>query len=441
MTMSTKTANRRPNGLGIKDLGQVVLVLQGGGALGAYQVGVYQALHEAGIEPDWVVGTSIGAINASIIAGNAPEERLPRLREFWRRMDRGPLAEFVHATPIVGPTFANWLTIGQGIESFFTPNPWAFASVHLPLGPESAGFYSTAPLERTLSDLVDFSRIADNRPRLTVGAANVRTGEMRYFDSRDEPITVKHVMASGALPPAFPAVRIGDDLFWDGGILSNTPVEVVFDDNPRRNALVFAVHIWNPRGVEPDTIWHVFNRHKDLQYASRAVSHIARQRQIHRLRHIIAELSKFVPEAERASETVRELAAYGCLTRMHVVRLLAPPLEGEDHSKDVDFSPAGIRRRWDAGYADTQRVLAQAPWTGAFDALEGFILYEAAGGVMTHDTPEVGEPVDAVTERDEEMVHAADEGWLSSAANYGARPLTPAGAARSNVRRVPPSAA
>ena len=155
--------------------GQVVLVLQGGGALGAYQAGVYQALHEHGIEPDWVIGTSIGAINAAIIAGNAPEERLPRLREFWRGMDRGPLAELVRATPVVGPALATWLTIGQGIESFFTPNPWAFASVHWPLGPEAAGFYATAPLERTLSELVDVDRIAQGRPRLTVGAANVRS--------------------------------------------------------------------------------------------------------------------------------------------------------------------------------------------------------------------------------------------------------------------------
>jgi NTE family protein len=432
-TMMTKAANRRPTGHGVKDLGQTVLVLQGGGALGAYQVGVYQALHEAGIEPDWVVGTSIGAINASIIAGNPPEERLPRLREFWRRMDRGPFAEFVHATPLVGPAITNWLTIGQGIESFFTPNPLAFASMHLPLGAESAGFYNTAPLERTLSDLVDFARIADNKPRLTVGAANVRTGEMRYFDSRDEAITARHVMASGALPPAFPAVGIGDDLFWDGGILSNTPVEVVFDDSPRRNSLVFAVHVWNPRGVEPDTIWQVFNREKDLQYASRTVSHIARQRQIHRLRHVIAELTKLVPEADRTSDAVRELAAYGCQTRMHVVRLLAPPLEGEDHSKDIDFSPSGIRRRWNAGYSDTQRVLAQAPWTGEFDPLEGCILHEAAGGVMTHETPEVGTPADTVTERDEGTKPA-------SSINFGARPLTPAEAA-GNESREPPAAA
>jgi NTE family protein len=412
----TKQAKGRPNGTNVKNLGQIVLVLQGGGALGAYQVGVYQALHEAGIEPDWVVGTSIGAINASIIAGNAPEERLPRLREFWKRMDRGPLAEFVQAVPVMGPTFANWLTIGQGIESFFTPNPLAFAGVHLPLGTEKAGFYSTAPLERTLSELVDFSRLAQQEPRLTVGAANVRTGEMRYFDSRDEPVTVKHVMASGALPPAFPAVRIGDDLFWDGGILSNTPVEVVFDDNPRRNALVFAVHIWNPRGVEPETIWQVFNRHKDLQYSSRAVSHIARQRQIHRLRHVIAELTKLIPETDRASEAVRALAAYGCLTRMHVVRLLAPPLEGEDHSKDMDFSPAGIRARWDAGYSDTSRVLAQAPWTGDFDPLEGFVLHEAAGGVMTQDTPNAA-GASGSGERDRgDGIQAAEESLFSAAA-------------------------
>ena len=433
----TRQTNGRAAGHGTKDLGQTVLVLQGGGALGAYQVGVYQAMHEAGIEPDWVVGTSIGAINASIIAGNPPGERLPRLREFWRRMDRGPLAEFVHATPVVGPALANWLTIGQGIESFFTPNPWAFASVHLPLGTESAGFYSTAPLERTLSDLVDFARIADNKPRLTVGAANVRTGEMRYFDSRYEPITAKHVMASGALPPAFPAVRIGDDLFWDGGILSNTPVEVVFDDNPRRNAVVFAVHIWNPRGIEPDTIWQVFNRHKDLQYSSRAVSHIARQRQIHRLRHVIAELTKRVPETERASEAVRELAAYGCLTRMHVVRLLAPPLEGEDHSKDIDFSPSGIRRRWNAGYSDTQRVLAEAPWTGDFDPLEGFVLHEAAGGVMTQDTPEAAGAASSAAEWDRSTDGASKDEFLSSAADYGARPLPSAGMAAPSVRRQP----
>jgi len=365
-----------------KELGQIVLVLQGGGALGAYQVGAYQALHEAGVEPDWVIGTSIGAINASLIAGNAPADRMERLREFWTRMQHTPWVETLGAWPLMGPFATNLTTIACGLPAFFKPNLSAFLGLHVPLGSESAGYYDTSPLARTLSDLVDFDRINGREMRLTVGAANVRTSEMRYFDNRDMNLDIRHVMASGALPPAFPAVRIDGDLYWDGGILSNTPVEAVFDDNPRRNSVIFAVHIWNPQGPEPDTIWQVLGRQKDIQYSSRAVSHIARQKQIHRLRHVIAELVRRLPEAERKTEAVEELASYGCLTRMHVVRLLAPPLDGEDHTKDIDFSPRGIRRRWEAGYADTSRVLELAPWCGEFDPVEGFILHEARPGVM-----------------------------------------------------------
>jgi NTE family protein len=251
-----------------------------------------------------------------------------------------------------------------------------------PLGAEEAGYYSTQPLAETLADLITEERLNACSPRLTVGAANVQTGEMRYFDSRDGALSIRHVMASGALPPAFPAIRIDGQLYWDGGILSNTPVEAVFDDNPRKSGLVFAVHVWSPNGPEPDSIWKVMSRQKDLQYSSRAASHIARQKQIHRLRHVIAELAKRLPDDVSKKPEVKALAAYGCLTRMHVVRLLAPPLQGEDHAKDIDFSPEGIRSRWDAGYADTNRVLAQAPWTHQFDPVEGFILHEAAAGRM-----------------------------------------------------------
>ena len=361
-------------------IGQVVLVLQGGGALGAYQVGVYQALHEAGIEPDWVIGTSIGAINASLIAGNDVANRMARLEEFWSRIQYGPFQQAMSSLPLFGGMAATWLTMAGGIANFFKPNPYAFAGAHVPLGADAAGFYSTAPLEATLSDLVDFARINQGATRLTVGAANVRTSEMRYFDSKTMDLDARHIMASGALPPAFPAVRIDGELYWDGGILSNTPVEAVFDDNPRRNSLVFAVHIWNPNGAEPETIQHVLNRQKDIQYSSRAVTHIMRQKQLHRLRHVVSELVKRMPEAERQSNTVRELAEYGCLTRMHVVRLLAPAIDGEDHTKDIDFSPSGIQARWAAGYDDTRRLIAKAPWEGDFDPIEGFILHEARAG-------------------------------------------------------------
>ncbi len=361
-----------------RDTGQIVLVFQGGGALGAYQAGVYQALHEAGIEPDWVIGTSIGAINAALIVGNKPANRLPALQEFWQRMShKSPW----HGWPLwagVAQTLSYISTVTYGIPGFFEPNPLAFLGAHVPLGADSAGFYSTAPLEKTLLDLVDFSLIKKSKPRLTVGAAHVRTSRMRYFDSQQTELGVKHILASGALPPAFPAVRIDGELFWDGGILSNTPAEAIFDDNPRRNSLVFAVHMWNPVGEEPKNIWEVLHRQKDIQYSSRVATHIARQAQIHRLRHVIMQLTALIPEAVRTSEGVRELAAYGCTTRMHVVRLLAPGLDNEDQTKDVDFSPSGIRSRWDAGYEKTRRVIEMAPWQGDFDPLEGVFLHEPA---------------------------------------------------------------
>ena len=167
-------------------------------------------------------------------------------------------------------------------------------------------------------------------------------------------------MASGALPPAFPAVRIDGELYWDGGILSNTPTERIFDDHPRRNSLIFAVHLWHPTGDEPETIWQILNRHKDIQYSSRIASHIVRQRETHKLRHVITKLLEYVPEEEKNDPLYQELAGYHCDTRMHVVRLLSPKLDNETHTKDIDFSPAGIRQRWEAGYADTN-ARARAP--------------------------------------------------------------------------------
>jgi len=360
-----------------KDLpGQVVLVLQGGGALGSYQAGVYQALHEAGIEPDWIIGTSIGAINASLIAGNEPSDRLPKLQAFWKRMEQNPVWNIRTAFPDFNEKLSYWATITHGIPGFFRPNPLAHAGDAYPLGAERAGYYSTAPLEKSLSELIDVDLLNRCKPRLTVGAAHVRTSQMRYFDSRDGALTVRHIMASGALPPAFPPVRIDGELYWDGGILSNTPTEVVFDDVPRRDSLIFAVHLWNPLGAEPATMADVLNRHKDVQYSSRIMSHIQRQQQAHRLRHVINQLGARLTERERNNPEVRELIGYGCQTRMHVVRLLAPQLDRETHTKDIDFSPRGIMHRWHAGYSHTKAALEHASWAGEFDPLSGVILHE-----------------------------------------------------------------
>ena len=369
-------------------LGQITLVFQGGGALGAYQAGVYEALHEAGIEPDWIIGTSIGAINAGIIAGNKPEDRLGKLKEFWTRVRFPTSVMSLSSLPFLGSTFAAMNAITSGLPGFFTPNPMAFLGAKMPLGPDEAGYYSTAPLEKNLSDLIDPDLLVANSPRLTVGCANVSSGEMRYFDSKKDMLTVRHIMASGALPPAFPAVRIDGELYWDGGILSNTPVEAVFEDNPRRSGIVIAVHLWRREGDEPRSIWDVANREKDLQYASRAVNQIKLQRQIHRMRHVISALADKLPADVANTPEVRELTAYGCRTRMHVVRLLAPRLKNEDHTKDVDFSPKGIEARWQAGLSDMRDTLAAKPWDGKHDLDEGFVLHDTSRHAIAMVTEE-----------------------------------------------------
>ncbi len=355
---------------------QIVLVLQGGGALGAYQGGVYQALHEADIEPDWIIGTSIGAINASIIAGNNVDDRLPRLQEFWRRVQRKRTLGVPFLWPEFHETISGWTTLTDGVPGLCRLNPLAHLGAHFPLGTEHAGFYSVSPLEASLLELVDFSLLNRSSTRLTVGAANVRTSKMHYFDTREMPLAMNHVMASAALPPAFPPVRIDGEYYWDGGILSNTPTEAIFDDYPRRDSVVFGVNVWNPMGPEPKTMWDVLHRQKDIQYSSRIANQIVRQQQVHRLRHVITELVGHMPEQVRTTPEVRDLAGYGCVTRMHIVTLLAPRLENEGHTKDIDFSASGIRMRWDAGYAHTARVLERAPWKNEFDPMEGVILHE-----------------------------------------------------------------
>jgi NTE family protein len=354
---------------------QIVLVLQGGGALGAYQYGVVQALHENGVEPDWVIGTSMGAINGALVAGNPAEQRMQRLSSFWNRIASsdlgaaGPIAQFWQS-------LSNLRTLTWGVPGLFEPNLSSIWGPRFELGVERAAYYSTGPMGETLRELIDFEHVNRASMRLTVGAVNACSGTMKYFDSRHMTLAVEHVLASGALPPAFPAVRIDGEPYWDGGIYSNTPMEVVFDDNPRRDALIFDVHLWNPAGPEPGTLLDVQLRQKDIQYASRLESHLTRQQQIHRLRHVIMELARRVA-ADRADDECQRLAGFGCSTRMHVVRLMAPRLPGEDQAKDIDFSRTNVGARREAGYRDTCRALRSQPWNQPVaDPLEGIIVHD-----------------------------------------------------------------
>jgi NTE family protein len=365
-----------------RDRGQITLVLQGGGALGAYQGGVYQAMHERGMEPDWIIGTSIGAVNAALIAGNVPEKRVEALRAFWHRVEQNASAGAANAlvwafpaNPFAAPETV--ATLLSGVPGFFEPNLASFfRGPQAELGIGKAAYYSTAPLRKTLSELVDFEQLNKRSPRITVGAANVRLGVMRYFDSRDRPLCAGHILASGALPPAFPPIEVDGEYYWDGGVLSNTPIEAVFDDNMRQSGLVFTVQVWNRRGEYPQSILQVLNREKDIQYASRTESQILRQKQIHKLRHVITELASHLPEEMQQDWMISELASYGCLTQMHIILLQAPALAHETYLKDIDFTEKGIRTRWETGYKDTNGLLDRAPWLDPCDPREGVILHQ-----------------------------------------------------------------
>ena len=344
----------------------IALVLQGGGALGAYQAGVYQALQENGLAPDWVVGTSIGAINAAIIAGNQPSQRVARLKEFWEEVATDDLID-LRTVPDMTRKFNIWMTtmdaMLRGVKGFFTPRQFSLFGSAIAIDPEQASFYDTAELAATLTRLVDFKHLTSEQAmRLTVSAVQVTSGALAYFDSKHQALDLKHVMASGALPPGFPPVRIDGELYWDGGLFSNTPLEVVLDEEPRVNRLCFMVDLWSATGTEPQTLDQVQTRQKDVMYASRSKSHIDEYMRIHNLRRTVRALYDALPPKAKEAADVREMSAYGCDTTVHIVRL---PYAGRDWnmaSKDINFSRGSIEWRWEQGFRDASRAIERACW-------------------------------------------------------------------------------
>lgn len=345
---------------------QTVYVFQGGGALGAYQAGVVEALASAELQPDWLVGTSIGAINAALIAGNAPADRLAALRSFWDRVMRPGLSPHLPANPFTA-AWQTWQTLTSGIPGFFKPRgPQAWdMNRRAPLA--ELGFYDTAPLAATLRELVDFERIARAETRLTLCAVNVRSGELALFDNRDGHTRIgpEHVMASGALPPGFAPVVIGREAYWDGGIYSNTPLDVVLDDSERRDSLCFMVDLWDASEAAPHTMAQALTRYKDIQYASRICEHLDDHERLQNLRRALRLVGRKLDARAAADPAVKELLALGCDARIDVVHLVMRALPGEDSWRDIDFSDERLRARWSAGLKDGRRMLARAPWKEA----------------------------------------------------------------------------
>ncbi len=343
---------------------ELVLVLQGGGALGAFQVGAYAALCEQDLRPDWIAGTSIGAINAAIIAGNPPERAHERLDEFWTLVATpDPLAP-PPGLVLLREAYNFWSAqqaAATGQPGFFVPRvlpPFAAP----PGTPAATSFYDTSPLKSTLEQLVDFDRINARKARLSLGAVEVETGKIVYFDNHRDKITAEHVMASGALPPAFPAVAIGGKSYWDGGIVSNTPLEALRDVPVEQDRLVVVVDLWDPRGPAPKTLLDVQARLKNITYASRANLHIRNDTNINELRALVHRLYQKLPEGADDGALWVQVETLGCPHVIDILHLVYEEAKFELASKDYEFSRSSVARHREQGYVQAKRMLIERGW-------------------------------------------------------------------------------
>ena len=345
---------------------RTVLVLQGGGALGAYQAGVYQALHEHALEPDWVVGTSIGAINGALVAGNRRAQRVERLRAFWDGVAHPDLLDMARVTDwgrLANIRLNTLDVLMRGVPGFFVPRGLSPFVLGLPADPASASFYDSAPLTGTLESLVDFAYLnAPGGTRLTISAVNVASGQLRHFDNRSGALTAEHVRASGALPPGLPAVPVDGELYWDGGLYSNTPLEAVLRELPEGDMLCFLVDLWSATGKLPTTFDEVRTRKKDVTFASRSQRHISDYANRHAMQNKLRELYARLPPSARTEQDDRELAALGCESTLHIVHVPYGGVDWRMASKEVNFSRGSLGWRWDQGYRDAMRAIGLAGW-------------------------------------------------------------------------------
>ena len=370
---------------------QPVLVLQGGGALGSYQAGAYQALCRFDFEPEWIAGISIGAVNAAIIAGNERDKRTEKLKEFWNMVSAPvpwkPLAKTDRGRSLFNETSAA-LIAAFGVPGFFTPRIPP-APLWPPGHPESKSYYDTAPLKRTLERLVDFDRINDLKVRLSVGAVGVTTGNCRYFDNFEfrklgKKIGPEHIMASGALPPGFPSIEIEGEHYWDGGIASNTPLDYVLEAETDRDLLIFQVDLFSARGPLPETLLEAAEREKDIRFSSRTRMNTDKNRQVHNARRAVRDLIAKLPDYLKNDPSVEYLSKAAKENTVTVVHLIYRSKNYETSSKDYDFSHVAMVEHWNAGARDVHLSMRHKDWLERPQSGETMVTYDLTGdGTLT----------------------------------------------------------
>ena len=357
---------------------QSILALQGGGALGAYQAGVYEGLAEAGFLPTWVVGISIGGINAAIIAGNPPERRVERLRTFWDRV-----SSYAPLTPpawldMMRPTLNSLsaaTVMAFGIPVFFVPRvpPPTFAVDN---SPGALSIYDTSPLNRTIEELVDFDLINSRKVRLSLGAVNVREGQSVYFDNSRTRITADHVRASGSLPPGFPPVTIDGEHYWDGGIVSNSPLTYIADEKPRTRVFILEVDVFNAKGELPRNLDQVQERAKDIQYASKMRLNTDHVRELGEMRAALGRLLCKLPAGLKDDPDAQKLAPLCDEREITIARMINRRTTKSGNNKDYEFSRATVNKAWAAGLEDVRRSKAKIEWIQPMDLAPGVRVYD-----------------------------------------------------------------
>ena len=399
---------------------QVALVLQGGGALGSYQAGVYEALSTSQYQPDWVAGISIGAINAAIIAGNALARRVERLKAFWEGVTAPSSPWATLAGALTGEnrrtSSLNALMFGQ--PGFFAPHP----AMQWLLGATPTSYYDTSALKDTLERLVDFDRINAREIRFSIGAVNVRTGNFAYFDNAPMTIRPEHLMASGALPPGFPAVEIDGEHYWDGGLVSNTPLQYVIERIPRLGRLIFQVDLFHALGRQPTDLEEVSEREKDIRYSSRTRAVTDMFRAMHDVRHNINSLWDRLPGNLRKTPEGKFLYDFGCVTTMDIVELIYRPTNAQGHAKDYDFSRTTMRMRWAQGLSDAQRTLSASPWLAPMPPEVGARTFDVLKDVLPNRAR--GPVAEIQQERDPMKVGARKAAFAIRATHDAVNPLS-----------------
>ena len=337
----------------------VALVLQGGGALGAYHIGAYQALAEHGFHPDWVCGISIGAINATVIAGTPPSERVTRLDALWHAISWPDIAAPFAFTPlqILHNTASNAIALTAGQPGFFTPRPVnPYLVPQAP--PEAVSFYDTSPMLGTLERFADFGLINSRRVRLSLGATNVATGNLEFFDNHHTLIRPEHALASGSLPPGFPATRIGDQYYWDGGCVSNTPLDAIVDEPDHPRMVVFMIDLWDAAGKPPTGMNEALWRAKQIQYASRTAHHVDAVASKINLRNAVRLLKEAgAPQVAAVPDDPALMER-----RLDIVHIIYRPAEDQIPASDAEFSRTSIAERRAAGYRDMSKAIEEEPW-------------------------------------------------------------------------------